>query len=75
MWACSPNEPSIINRYAEAHLTNQIELQFRFKVNDKIFTDEKMYKVKVLIHDEELRQRLAMMRLYMVLTSYQMEKH
>ncbi|WP_428912618.1 hypothetical protein [Niallia sp. Krafla_26] len=51
---CSQNEPSIINRYAEAHLNNKNELQFRFKVNDKIFTDEKMYKVKVKIHDEEL---------------------
>ncbi len=57
--ACSPNEPSIINRYAEAHLTNKNELQFRFKVNDKIFTDEKMYKVKVLIHDEELAAALG----------------
>lgn len=56
---CIPNEPSIINRYAEAYLNNKNELQFRFKVNDKIFKDEKMYKVKVLIHDEELAAALG----------------
>ena len=56
---CSHNEPSIINRYAEAHLTNKNELQFRFKVNEKIFTNEKMYKVKVLIHDEVLALALG----------------
>ena len=56
---CSPNEPSIINRNAEAYLTNKNELQFRFKVNEKIFTNEKMYKVKVLIHDEVLALALG----------------
>ena len=56
---CSQNEPSIINRYAEAHLTNKNELQFRFKVNAKIFTDETMYKVKVKVHDEELAVALG----------------
>ncbi|WP_338469984.1 hypothetical protein R4Z10_14360 [Niallia sp. XMNu-256] len=56
---CISDEPSIINRYAEAHLNNKNELEFRFKLNDKIFTDEKMYKVKVLIHDEELAAALG----------------
>ena len=57
---CAVNpEPSIINRHAEALLTNKNELQFRFKINEKVFTKEKMYKVKVLIHDEQLAVALG----------------
>ena len=60
MTGCSQyDQPSIINRYAEAHLNNKNELQFRFQINDKIFTDETMYKVKVLIHNDELASALG----------------
>jgi hypothetical protein len=53
------DEPAIINRNAEVLLTNRNELQFRFKINEKVFTTEKMFKVKVQIHDEELAAALG----------------
>lgn len=53
------DEPAIINRNAEVLLTNRNELQFRFKINEKVFTTEKMFKVKVQIHDEELASALG----------------
>ncbi|WP_071395511.1 hypothetical protein [Bacillus tuaregi] len=53
------HEPSILNRHAEVLLTNKNELQFRFKINEKVFTDETMYRVKVSIHDEQLAAALG----------------
>lgn len=53
------DEPAIINRNAEVLLTNKNELQFRFKINEKVFTTEKMYKVKVQIHNKELASALG----------------
>lgn len=53
------NEPAIINRNAEVLLTNKNELQFRFKLNEKVFTTEKMFKVKVQIHNEKLAEALG----------------
>lgn len=52
-------EPSIISRSAEALLTKNNELQFKFRINEKVFTDEKMYKVRVTIHNEELAKALG----------------
>lgn len=52
-------EPSIINRHAEVLLTNKNELQFRFKINEKALSDEKMFKVRVKIHNEELASALG----------------
>ncbi|MBB6443660.1 hypothetical protein [Bacillus benzoevorans] len=53
------DEPAIINRNAEVLLTNKNELQFRFKINEKVFTTEKMYKVKVHIHNKRLASALG----------------
>ncbi len=53
------NEPAIINRHAEVWLTNKNELQFRFEINEKVFTTEKMFKVKVQIHNEKLAAALG----------------
>ena len=53
------NEPAIINRNAEVLFTNKNELQFRFKINEQVFTDEKMYKIKVQIHNETLAVALG----------------
>lgn len=44
----------IINRYADALLTKNNELQFRFRVNSRVLTNHELYKVKITIHDEEL---------------------
>lgn len=53
------DEPAIINRYADVLLTNKNELQFRFRINEKVFTTEKMYKVKVQIHNKRLASALG----------------
>lgn len=53
------DEPAIIKRYAEVFLTNKNELQFRFKINDKVFTTEKLYKIKVQIHNDKLAAALG----------------
>lgn len=50
---------SIINSRAEALLTKNNELQFRFKINDKILSGERLYKVKVTIHNEKLASALG----------------
>jgi uncharacterized protein YcfL len=55
----STPKPSIINRHAEALLTKNNELQFRFKINEEVFTNEKMYQVKVQIHDDRLASALG----------------
>jgi hypothetical protein len=44
----------IVNRYADALLTKNNELQFRFRINDDILDRKELYKVKVSIHDERL---------------------
>ncbi|GHI01419.1 hypothetical protein [Neobacillus kokaensis] len=45
---------SIVNRYADALLTKNNEIQFRFRINNEIIEDHQLYKVKVMIHDEKL---------------------
>ncbi|ETI68089.1 hypothetical protein [Neobacillus vireti] len=44
----------IVNRYADALLTKNNELQFRFRINNEILDGDQLYKVKVSIHDERL---------------------
>jgi hypothetical protein len=44
----------IVNRYADALLTKNNELQFRFRVNNEILKGHQLYKVKVTIHDSKL---------------------
>ncbi|MFE8703537.1 hypothetical protein ACFYKX_23515 [Cytobacillus sp. FJAT-54145] len=53
------SEQSIINQHAGAILTKNNELQFQFKINEKMFTDEKMYKVRLIIHNEKLASALG----------------
>jgi hypothetical protein len=50
---------AIVNRHADAYLTNQNELQFRFKLNDQILSGEELFKVKVLIHNQRLANALG----------------
>ncbi|MGM0775393.1 MAG: hypothetical protein ACQEXE_02030 [Bacillota bacterium] len=50
---------SIVNSHAEALLTKNNELQFRFKINDNILSEEELYKVKVTIHNEKLAAALG----------------
>nr|WP_244440908.1 hypothetical protein [Neobacillus jeddahensis] len=44
----------IVNRYADALLTKNNELQFRFRINNEILEAHQLYKVKVTIHDDKL---------------------
>lgn len=44
----------IVNRYADALLTKNNELQFRFRINNEILDGQQLYKVKVSIHDDKL---------------------
>ncbi|MFP5111090.1 hypothetical protein ACSU64_01705 [Bacillaceae bacterium C204] len=44
----------IVNRYADALLTKNNELQFRFRINNEILSGHQLYKVKVTIHDDRL---------------------
>jgi hypothetical protein len=44
----------IVNRYADALLTKNNELQFRFRINNEILNRHELYKVKVTIHDDQL---------------------
>ena len=44
----------IINRYADALLTKNNELQFRFRINNDLLERHQLYKVKVTIHDSKL---------------------
>lgn len=44
----------IINRYADALLTKNNELQFRFRVNNDQLSNHELYKVKIAIHDNDL---------------------
>jgi len=44
----------IVNRYADALLTKNNELQFRFRINNEILAGQQLYKVKVTIHDDKL---------------------
>lgn len=44
----------IVNRYADALLTKNNELQFRFRINNEILDRQELYKVKVTIHDDRL---------------------
>lgn len=55
----SGSSHSIVNSRAEALLTKNNELQFRFKINEKIFNGEQLYKVKVSIHNEKLASALG----------------
>ncbi|CAH2716524.1 hypothetical protein BACCIP111895_03711 [Neobacillus rhizosphaerae] len=44
----------IVNRYADALLTKNNELQFRFRINNELLEGHQLYKVKVSIHDDRL---------------------
>ncbi|WP_257391462.1 hypothetical protein [Cytobacillus gottheilii] len=53
--ACSFGSPqSIVNQHAEVMLTKGNELQFRFKMNEKMLENHEVYKVRVTIHNQEL---------------------
>lgn len=57
---CMPgSQQSIVNSHAEALLTKNNELQFRFKINNKVLSEEELYKVKVSIHNEKLAAALG----------------
>ena len=49
----------IADRYAEAHLTNNNELQFRFKIQDNVLQGQDMYKIRILIHNPKLAEALG----------------
>ena len=49
----------IVNRYADALLTKNNELQFRFRINNEILEGHQMYKVKVTIHDDQLAEAIG----------------
>jgi hypothetical protein len=49
----------IVNRYADALLTKNNELQFRFRINNEILDRHELYKVKVTIHDERLASAIG----------------
>ncbi|EIJ81694.1 hypothetical protein PB1_02095 [Bacillus methanolicus PB1] len=52
---CMPGSDQLIaNRHAEVLLTNNNELQFRFKINENLFADHSTYKVRISIHDKQL---------------------
>ncbi|OLS41920.1 hypothetical protein [Bacillus sp. MRMR6] len=44
----------IVNRYADALLTKNNELQFRFRINSELLEQNQLYKVKVTIYDDQL---------------------
>jgi hypothetical protein len=44
----------IVNRYADALLTKNNELQFRFRINNEMLERHQLYKVKVTIYDDQL---------------------
>jgi hypothetical protein len=49
----------IVNRYADALLTKNNELQFRFRINNEILDRHDLYKVKVTIHDDRLASAIG----------------
>lgn len=49
----------IVNRYADALLTKNNELQFRFRINNEILDRHELYKVKVSIHDDRLASAIG----------------
>jgi hypothetical protein len=53
------DESTIINRYAEVLLTKRNEIQFRFKINPHIFSEQELYKVRVSIHNKQLAAALG----------------
>lgn len=55
----SSDQQSIINHHADALLTKDNALQFRFQLNDKVLLDEKSYIVKVNIHNKQLALALG----------------
>ncbi|MCM3768683.1 hypothetical protein [Neobacillus niacini] len=49
----------IANRYADALLTKNNEIQFRFRINNENLDSRDLYKVKVTIHDERLASAIG----------------
>lgn len=49
----------IVNRYADALLTKNNELQFRFRINHNLLEGTQVYKVKISIHDEKLASAIG----------------
>ncbi|WP_066058101.1 hypothetical protein [Robertmurraya korlensis] len=63
--ACEGSQKqSFINQYADVLLTKNNELQFRFKFDERLFSDEDMYKVKVLIQNKQLAKALGTTEIY-----------
>lgn len=52
-------EQLIANRYGQVLLTKNNELQFRFKINANLLSQDQLYKVKVSIHNPELAAALG----------------
>lgn len=55
---------SFINQYADVLLTKNNELQFRFKFDERLFSEKDMYKVKVLIENKQLAKALGTAEIY-----------
>jgi uncharacterized protein YcfL len=55
---------SFINQYADVLLTKNNELQFRFKFDERLFSEEDMYKVKVIIENKQLAKALGTAEIY-----------
>lgn len=53
------NQDIIMDKYAEAILTKNNELQFRFKINQDYLKGEDMFKVRVKILDEKLAEAIG----------------
>lgn len=50
---------SIVNRYADALLTKNNEIQFRFRINNEMIDGPSLYKVKIIINDDKLAAALG----------------
>jgi hypothetical protein len=57
-------EQSFINQYADVLLTKNNELQFRFKFDERLFSEDDVYKVKVLIENKQLAKALGTNEIY-----------
>lgn len=58
--ACDGSQKqTLVSHYGDVLLTKNNELQFRFKFNEKIFTQKDVYKIKVLIKDKQLAKALG----------------
>ncbi len=57
---CTASSNQIIaDKYAEAVLTKNNELEFRLEINNRLLRSEQPYKVKVNIHNQQLATALG----------------